>query len=84
MRGTQSKSKFMMSLNDPNYSKLRREAKHRGISLQELIRVVVIPRWLRESNGSDVNIDIDKLLKHIQENGLNKKRKAVTIAGKRG
>jgi predicted DNA-binding ribbon-helix-helix protein len=40
--------KFMQTLDDEIYAKLTEIAKQRGISVQELIRAVIIPDWLRE------------------------------------
>jgi len=40
--------KFMQSLNQEIYNRLREIAKSRGITIQELIRAVIIPDWLRE------------------------------------
>ena len=39
--------KFMVSLRDENFQLLTFEARERGISLQELIRAVIIPDWVR-------------------------------------
>ena len=39
--------KFMVSLRDENFQLLVFEARERGISLQELIRAVIIPDWVR-------------------------------------
>jgi len=38
--------KFMMTLNAEIYSWLKQLAEKRGITVQELIRAVVIPDWL--------------------------------------
>ena len=40
--------KFMQSLNQEIYNKLREVAESRGITIQELIRAVIIPDWLKE------------------------------------
>jgi len=40
-------SKFMQSLDLHVYSELNRIAKQKGISVQELIRAVIIPDWIR-------------------------------------
>ena len=40
--------KFMQSLNQEIYNRLRTIAKTRGITVQELIRAVIIPDWLKE------------------------------------
>lgn len=44
-----SMKKFLQSLDDTIYAKLEREAKKRGLSLQELVRAVIIPEWLTKS-----------------------------------
>ena len=46
MEGTDS-SKFMQSLGDAAYTKLRQIADERDITVQELIRAIVIPDWLK-------------------------------------
>jgi len=38
--------KFMQSLDDRFYEELRKIAESRGISIQELIRAIVVPEWL--------------------------------------
>jgi len=38
--------KFMMTLNEEIYSRLKQLAEKRGITVQELIRAVIIPDWL--------------------------------------
>ncbi len=49
-------SKFMQSLGDSAYTKLRKIADERDITVQELIRAIVIPDWLKIAethNGRD-------------------------------
>ena len=49
-------SKFMQSLGDAAYTKLRKIADERDITVQELIRAIVIPDWLKiaeKHNGGD-------------------------------
>jgi predicted DNA-binding ribbon-helix-helix protein len=41
-------AKFMQSLDDEIYNKLQEIAKTRGITIQELIRAVIIPEWLNK------------------------------------
>ena len=43
-------AKFMQSLDDEIYNKLQGLAKNRGITIQELIRAVIIPEWFKEGN----------------------------------
>lgn len=42
--------KLMVSIGDENFRLLSLEAKVRGISIQELIRAVIVPDWVRFSN----------------------------------
>ncbi len=48
-------AKFMQSLNPGVYAELEKIARERGISVQELVRAVVVPEWIRirGSNGSE-------------------------------
>jgi hypothetical protein len=39
--------KFMLSLRDDSREKLDEQAELRGVHLQELLRAVVIPEWLK-------------------------------------
>jgi len=41
-----SMAKFMQTLDDEIYEKLSKIAKERGLTVQELIRAVIIPFWL--------------------------------------
>ena len=42
-------AKFIFSLGDANFLLLRNEAKARDITIQELIRAVIIPDWMRQN-----------------------------------
>jgi predicted DNA-binding ribbon-helix-helix protein len=46
--------KFMQTLDDTIYRELEKIAKRRGISIQELIRAVIVPEWVTGHNGTDV------------------------------
>ena len=46
-------SKFMQSLGDSAYTKLRKIADDRDITVQELIRAIVIPDWLKVAEAHD-------------------------------
>ena len=48
-------AKFIFSVGDENYRVLATEAKTRDITIQELIRAVIIPDWMRH------NLDIRSL-----------------------
>jgi hypothetical protein len=47
-------TKFMQSLDPQVYAELRKIAKDRGITMQELIRAVIVPDWMTkdETRGS--------------------------------
>jgi len=50
--GTPAMPKFMQTLNDTMYRDLEKVAKQRGITVQELIRAVILPDWLsKEDHG---------------------------------
>ena len=40
----------MLSLREENFQLLSDEAQDRGITVQELIRAVIIPDWVKQSN----------------------------------
>ncbi len=40
--------KFMQTLNDRMYKEVEKMAKKRGVTVQELIRAVVLPEWLAQ------------------------------------
>jgi len=40
--------KFMQSMSIENFEKLKEIAKKKGIKVQELIRVVIVPEWLEQ------------------------------------
>jgi predicted DNA-binding ribbon-helix-helix protein len=44
----------MQTLDDTIYRELEKIAKRRGISIQELIRAVIVPEWVTGHNGTDV------------------------------
>ena len=44
-------TKFMQSLDPHVYSELRRIANDRGITMQELIRAVIVPDWMRKEEA---------------------------------
>ncbi len=46
--------KFIQSLEPVVHAELERIAEERGISLQELIRAVVIPEWIRTFNSGHI------------------------------
>ncbi len=54
-------AKFMLSLRDENFKLLVSEAEDRGITVQELIRAVIIPDWVKVSTRSNNNPTIRAL-----------------------
>jgi Ribbon-helix-helix protein, copG family len=45
-------TKFMQSLDPQVYAELRKLAKERGITMQELIRAVIVPDWMKKDEGA--------------------------------
>jgi len=43
----------MQTLDDTIYKELEKLAKRRGISIQELIRAVIVPEWVTGHNGPE-------------------------------
>jgi hypothetical protein len=50
-------AKLMVSIGDENFRLLSLEARQRGITMQELIRAVIVPDWVRFSNAQRVEDD---------------------------
>lgn len=46
-------TKFMQTLEDEIYRQLNELADKRGITIQELIRAVIIPEWLTKQKSSE-------------------------------
>jgi len=44
----------MVSIGEENFRLLSLEARDRGITLQELLRAVIVPDWVRSSNISKI------------------------------
>ena len=42
-------AKFIMSIGDEAFSVLSREAKTRDVTVQQLLRAVVVPDWIKEN-----------------------------------
>ncbi len=45
--------KFMQTLDDIIYRELEKVARKRGITIQELIRAVIVPEWINGHNHGD-------------------------------
>ena len=50
-------AKFMLSLRDESFELLQTEAEDRGISIQELIRAVIIPDWVKLNTATKPAFD---------------------------
>ena len=50
-------AKFMLSLREENFKLLENEADVRGITVQELIRAVIIPDWVKINTLAKPNTD---------------------------
>jgi hypothetical protein len=48
--------KFMQSLGEDNYHRLLAEAKARDVTVQALIRTIVVPDWLKAAPTGQANI----------------------------
>ena len=46
--------KFMQTLDDIIYRELEKIAKRRGITIQELIRAVIVPEWINGHNSIQI------------------------------
>ncbi|MEO9309463.1 MAG: hypothetical protein ABI337_04115 [Nitrososphaera sp.] len=42
--------KFLQTLDESVYAKLEKVAKKKGITIQELLRAIIIPDWLEKIN----------------------------------
>jgi len=47
-------AKLMVSIGEENFRLLSLEARERGITLQELLRAVIVPDWVRFTNISKI------------------------------
>jgi hypothetical protein len=45
----QATNKIMLSVSEETYLTVSSQAKKRGISIQELLRAVIVPEWVREN-----------------------------------
>jgi hypothetical protein len=48
--------KFMQSLGTDNYARLLAEAKTRDVTVQALIRTVIVPEWLKTSPAPQTSL----------------------------
>jgi hypothetical protein len=62
-------AKFMLSLRDENFKLLMTEAGDRGITVQELIRAVIIPDWAKANTLVRPVAAQDKIRPYSPTNG---------------
>lgn len=48
--------KFILEVNDRIYKTLRREALDRGLTIRELVSVVVVPEWLKDNPEQEARL----------------------------
>jgi len=57
MRDSKDSVKFMQVLDRVIFQKLKEVARARGVTVQELIRVLVIPDWMRRSEEETKKVE---------------------------
>jgi hypothetical protein len=50
--GIRAFAKFMLSVRKESFEIISAEARNRGVSVQELLRAVIVPEWIRNNTGS--------------------------------
>ncbi len=58
MRDSKDSVKFMQVLDRAIFQKLKEVARARGVTVQELIRVLIIPDWMRRSDEETRKVEI--------------------------
>ena len=54
--GRKTLHKFMVSLDERLFGELDWRARNGNISIQELLRAVVVPKWIRSEDGAKVKL----------------------------
>ncbi len=49
--------RMLVTINDPPFEVLEQMARRRGISVQMMLRSIVIPQWLQERTGQTSNAE---------------------------
>jgi hypothetical protein len=57
-------AKFIMSIGDNAYEILSNEAKNRDVTVQQLLRAVVVPDWIRENSNGRLSVENGSDLLH--------------------
>src|SRR5207247_11261519 len=68
--GSSAIAKFMLSVHEESFKTIAAEASDRGISVQELLRAVVVPDWVRH------NIDPSAQRRSLREVAARWKRRS--------
>ncbi len=56
-------AKFIMSIGDTAYDVLLEEAKNRDVTVQQLLRAVVVPDWIKQNaNGQPIRENSSTLI----------------------
>jgi len=71
-------AKLMVSIGEENFRLLSLEARERGITLQELLRAVIVPDWVRFSNTSRIQRENSS----IQSIRTEKENEILTVYGR--
>jgi len=58
-RGTKDSVKFMQVLDRAVYLRLKQLAHQRGVTVQELIRVLLIPDWLHGAEEKRLRVELE-------------------------
>jgi hypothetical protein len=72
-------AKLMIAIGDENYRLLSLEARVRGITVQELLRAVIVPDWVRFSNIPRIPIQNGQ----DQSRGIVKEENPINILSRR-
>ena len=79
----ESMAKFMLSLRDENFQLLVSEAQDRGISIQELIRAVIIPDWVKTTGPLKISASTPIATRRVPPDG-NGREQLVQPLGRNG
>ena len=78
-------AKFMLSLRDENFQLLISEAQDRGITIQELIRAVIIPDWVKQTGPLKISADTSAATRRVSHEGNGREQLVQPVrAGKPG
>jgi hypothetical protein len=58
-------AKFIMSIGDEAFKVLGLEAKNRDVTVQQLLRAVIVPDWIRQNMTDQTTIDSTTIRRSI-------------------